>query len=723
MHADFVDLDSSIVSSKNGAATVQGTKKTNLTQSSVESLFSATVAGGHVGLDKSKVISKEGDAVVSAQSSANIDQSRIAGRRTLIDGGRNLILTLSTLTGAYNRFTGSNINADSVNTTGDTHFNAEEKVGIKDLNANGNVLVDGKTIVLSGDNTAHSLSAEGDHITHEGDAKIRDNLSLKAKTVEQLGKTHVGKNTTLEATEHYEDAAESSNEAGETLSLIAENNRGFKGRQKADIAVIKVKDMNLLQLLNQTKARETYAQLKETDVNIEGNAVVNTTLHLWARNLTNKARLTVNGDFMAHIQGMIMNQGIIEGNSVSLEASQIIAETTKKQVMVPGGYMEVLDPQAAFHARTGDLTLESKDFFHARNVRFEAKINVTLKSSGKLYLGSQQTSSDVSTEEGRHRSRVQTTTHHKTQVISGGNSKALSADDMVFEGVAFNAGGNVHAKSETTFTDKGVYDDFQSDSSSTKRRHGRKSTRTVHESSNIFNPNSYQAGGDTTLLESEGNNRVQAPVFSGHAKAIVRSNQGRVDVDAGISTTSRHEQRSKKNLLWQSNQTRGYDHQTVETVKDYTQGGFSVFGARGVKIDIKQQGSLAQSLDLLEQNPATAWVKNLRNNPSVNWNLIEEEHKKWNKKAQGLTAEGAALLALAVTVATWGAGSAIALGVSGFVGGGTLGSIAGSAASAGFGSLVSQASISLVNRQGNIGKVIQDLSSSQNLKGLGISMG
>lgn len=107
----------------------------------------------------------------------------------------------------------------------------------------------------------------------------------------------------------------------------------------------------------------------------------------------------------------------------------------------------------------------------------------------------------------------------------------------------------------------------------------------------------------------------------------------------------------------------------------------------------------------------------LQNDPRVNWKAVAEAHEKWDYKSEGLTGAGAALLSLAVAVATsgWGSGFAASLGL-------TNGSMAAAAAEAGFASLCSQAAVGLVNNKGDVFATLQGLASDQAMRALASAM-
>jgi filamentous hemagglutinin len=98
----------------------------------------------------------------------------------------------------------------------------------------------------------------------------------------------------------------------------------------------------------------------------------------------------------------------------------------------------------------------------------------------------------------------------------------------------------------------------------------------------------------------------------------------------------------------------------------------------------------------------------------VNWQPVELAHDQWDFKQEGLTPAGAALIGFAVAMATGGAGSGLL---------GTTGTVSTAAANAAFTSLVAQASITLINNKGDVGKTLNDLGSSHTVKNMLIAAG
>ncbi|NMG50974.1 hypothetical protein GO613_23080, partial [Azoarcus communis] len=153
-----------------------------------------------------------------------------------------------------------------------------------------------------------------------------------------------------------------------------------------------------------------------------------------------------------------------------------------------------------------------------------------------------------------------------------------------------------------------------------------------------------------------------------------------------------------------------------------------------VKLDLKTQA------ETLAQQPGLAWLGELAQRDDVDWQQIALIHDQWDYKQSGLTQEGGAVIAIVVAIVTWGWGSSAAttstaIGSTGTtattVGGMTLStttatgitySALGTALNAGFTTLATQASVSLINNKGDIGQTLKDLGSSDSVKQLLTSM-
>ena len=167
------------------------------------------------------------------------------------------------------------------------------------------------------------------------------------------------------------------------------------------------------------------------------------------------------------------------------------------------------------------------------------------------------------------------------------------------------------------------------------------------------------------------------------------------------------ESRTKKSdmVVWQSDSGSG---STVETLylPLFLGQGSPIFG--GPVLAQIPEGDLKHQVSVLSQQPGMTYLQSISQLSSTQWYPVKLAFDQWSYSQQGLTPAGAALLAVAVAVATQGAGASM----MGIPSGTTMASMANAAVS----SLAAQASITLVNNGGNIAQTLRELASSSTAK-------
>ncbi|HEZ6898621.1 TPA: S-layer family protein [Neisseria meningitidis] len=226
-------------------------------------------------------------------------------------------------------------------------------------------------------------------------------------------------------------------------------------------------------------------------------------------------------------------------------------------------------------------------------------------------------------------------------------------------------------------------------------------SRVVAESANL------QSGWDTKLQGTQ----FETTLGGATIRAGV-GEQARADAKIileGIKTTIHNETvSSSKSALWQKQAGRGSNIETLQ-LPSFTGPVAPVLSAPGGYIVDIPKGNLKTEIEKLAKQPEYAYLKQLQVAKNVNWNQVQLAYDKWDYKQEGLTRAGAAIIALAVTVVTAGAGVGAALGLNG---------AAAAAADAAFASLASQASVSLINNKGDVGKTLKELGRSRTVKNL-----
>ncbi|MEK7747804.1 MAG: filamentous hemagglutinin N-terminal domain-containing protein, partial [Nitrospirota bacterium] len=108
-----------------------------------------------------------------------------------------------------------------------------------------------------------------------------------------------------------------------------------------------------------------------------------------------------------------------------------------------------------------------------------------------------------------------------------------------------------------------------------------------------------------------------------------------------------------------SNSDSGYSNETI-VHSDMQAASLSVTAKEGVVVEYKAGGSAEESLKTLSKEPGLAWMGELANRTDIDWKGVEEAHQDWDYASQGLTGPAAALLTIAVIVATGGAAAGAA---------------------------------------------------------------
>lgn len=233
-------------------------------------------------------------------------------------------------------------------------------------------------------------------------------------------------------------------------------------------------------------------------------------------------------------------------------------------------------------------------------------------------------------------------------------------------------------------------------------------TKITHVGSEI------SAGGNLTL-KSDGDQRYQvAKLESGNDLTL---DSGGVITFEGVKDL--HDEshtKSNSNAGWNSAKGRGNTDETLRQSELIANGKLVIKAVDGLKIDIKQidQKSVSQTIDtMVAADPKLAWLKEAELRGDVDWRRVEEIHKSFKYSTSGLGV--AAQLALAIMLAA----------VTGGAGAGLIGATAGTF-SAGFANAVliaveTTAANSVISNKGDLGSVLKDVFSSENLQGYVLS--
>ncbi|MFA2969980.1 DUF637 domain-containing protein [Acinetobacter pittii] len=233
---------------------------------------------------------------------------------------------------------------------------------------------------------------------------------------------------------------------------------------------------------------------------------------------------------------------------------------------------------------------------------------------------------------------------------------------------------------------------------------------------------------------------------------------GKLELIAAKTSITDLLKKEKNSVVWQSMQDKGSITETAQlpSFNGPVLPTFKAAGGLSVQVPISEKDvnkvELRDEILKLANQPGNAYLKELVNRKDVDWQTVLLTQKDWDYKSQGLTGAGAAIIAIIVAVLTYGAGTAL-IGTTAAAGAGTTTAAVGTTtvAAAGGGtittfggmtlatttaagvttytttgimvnaaltSIATQASIGLVNNQGNVTQTLKDLGSKDTVRNL-----
>ncbi|MDO9052426.1 MAG: DUF637 domain-containing protein, partial [Gallionella sp.] len=212
------------------------------------------------------------------------------------------------------------------------------------------------------------------------------------------------------------------------------------------------------------------------------------------------------------------------------------------------------------------------------------------------------------------------------------------------------------------------------------------------------------SSGANTLLQGTYVNAAGGATFRAGVGATAKAD-AKIILE-GVKTTVQTAQTRESNyVLWQKQSGSGNTSETFALPSFVGNTTFTAPG--GLVVQIADGSPLKTQIQTLASQPGMGYLNDLAARSDVNWQPVKLAFDQWSYQQQGLTPAGAALVAVAVAWATGGMGAELL---------GTTGSTTSLMANAAFTSLAAQASITLINNQGNLGKTLRDLASSNTAK-------
>lgn len=320
----------------------------------------------------------------------------------------------------------------------------------------------------------------------------------------------------------------------------------------------------------------------------------------------------------------------------------------------------------------------------------------------------------------------------------------VGSDVSAAETVSLSAGGETRLLAATEYHQEHHEEDNTSWGISTYLDNKGFSTYSEDElkidSSNVTHRGSTITAGTDVAVESKGNVIIQSGRIESGGDISIKSETGAVALLTTSDTETHSEEGKGSTSVWQYQKGEGASDETVKHTEINAAGDLHISAAQGVIVEYRQgeEGeNLKQTLkNLSETNSDLQWLEQLQERDDIDWQSVAEAHEQWDYESEGLTQVAALVIVIVITVVTAGAGSGAAAGTAGASGAGgatlgtgaalanaagaglTAGSWSAIATSAAFSSLASTAALSVINNKGDLGEVLDELGSSDSIKGI-----
>ncbi|MEO9299436.1 DUF637 domain-containing protein [Devosia alba] len=438
--------------------------------------------------------------------------------------------------------------------------------------------------------------------------------------------------------------------------------------------------------------------------------------------------LFAGADIVIDSKGLFANiSGTVSGDDVTLVAGSVINDTEATRDLYANGFSDRQQQTARIEARNdlvvsaigadGSINATGGAFVAGNEARLTATGDVTIEA---LRLDSAR-QENIKGGYDRSASGV----HTLATVQSGGDLQVTSGGDILMRGVSVEAGGDATLEAIGDVEIASVQDYRNEELKLELHGSGLFGTGLFGSKINIDRQQSTtetrrteaNVGGDLVIRANVGDITLDAAKLDVVGETLLDAQNGQVALLTDTDNTYSSDFYRDEGLLWWSQQDQGSSTDNVIHTLIESGGGLTITTSDGVVVEYRETGDLNASIDQLSKLDGLAWMDQVRQQGDGQWQAVAQAEQSWNYQDQGLTQAGAALVALVVSIATQGVGSGFASGL-GFA----QGTIVSAAMEAGITSLATQASIALINNQGDLGATLADLGSDATLRALVGSM-
>lgn len=304
----------------------------------------------------------------------------------------------------------------------------------------------------------------------------------------------------------------------------------------------------------------------------------------------------------------------------------------------------------------GNLSLSAGNDLSVVASTAEGKGDVSLSAGNNLVLASEanQTSDDV------QQSKKHTIDRTTTQVgatVSGDNVSLSAGNHLMAEASTIVAQGNaiLQAGSALQLTTANN-EDYHYEKSKSGGTFSSKTTE-IEQRDVMAQGTAITAGGNVSLA-SQGDMTLKGSTIEA-GEALNVDTEGMLNL---LTATDEHFYRKDEQKKGVTVKAQGHgESSTTERQNQLDGADINISAGQGVLLQAGQREgeSLLARLDTLAAQPGMAWVEQVRTMPGVQMEAVQEAYEQWNYSQQSLNPIVASVIAIAVAAASGGAGAAL----------------------------------------------------------------
>lgn len=553
--------------------------------------------------------------------------------------------------------------------------------------------------VIAGKN----IAIDAGNIENSGSIKAEEGLALTSEDqiLNDTGSLQAGGDLIAEAKGNIENLSGSI--VGDNVALVSHEGDIVNKTLSYELNIDK--DGNWLE-------SDANASFTETFIGDTATISANKELVLKAGNsIESKGATVKSGDDTTLIAGQdIRSTSIQDNNYLTYELRNATIEKAKTEyqdsLIRSGGTLNVL--------AGGDLEASGGELSASENTNIEVSGDITLLANQTYELDRYDAARKKDVSKSTRQNGVKLNAGQNLSIRSGNNVTLVASELNAINDISLTNSGQLVAMSANETDYSRVYRE--------SRGFWGKSTSDTEISTQTSKGTSFNA--ENITLVSGDTQLHQASVLSANNDIHLESARGLLVFKAAQESESyRHE--TKKSGFKIKMQGQGHTSTSQKQTSMESGGNISLASALGMEVDyVSTDNNLAKALAQIPADGEFAWIAELKDNPNVNWNEVNEAFDSWSYSESSLSGPAAAIIAIALTVVTAGA----AAGAGAALASATVGTTSAAASTvaamgaAATSTLITQASLSLINNNGDLGATLDDLGSSAKVKQLATAM-